>query len=273
MKPAEQPGQPLRALIVDDEPLARRGLQIRLKEIEGVEVIGECKNGREAIAAATSEQPDLIFLDIQMPGLDGFDVIRELQSDDMPLVVFVTAFDHYAVNAFETHAVDYLLKPVEPARLQAAVYAARERFDQARASNSKERLLNFIVNLTGKSEQAIEELVRSDTSMLPTRLTIKDGNETIIVPVETIDWVDAAGDYMCVHAEGATHVMRITMKQLESLLDPSLFQRVHRSTIVNVKCIKKLISHINGEYFLSLENGTRLKMSRTYKDKVQLLIS
>ena len=263
---------PLRAIIVDDEGLARRGLKIRLDQIGGVDVVSECKNGREAIASISMEQPDVVFLDIQMPGMDGFDVVRELQADNMPMIVFVTAFDHYAVHAFDAHAVDYVLKPVEEDRLREAVDKAREQLDQQRASERKQQLLELIMSMTGKSELGIDALVEAGGKPFPDKLTIKDGDQITLVPAADIDWVDAAGDYMCVHARGETYVMRITMKDLERQLDPSVFQRIHRSTLINLNRIVKLISHINGEFFVTLESGARLKMSRSYKDKVRHLI-
>jgi len=264
---------PLRAIVVDDEGLARRGLKIRLDKIGGIDVIAECKNGREAITSISAEQPDVVFLDIQMPGMDGFDVVRELQADNMPMIVFVTAFDHYAVHAFDVHAIDYILKPVEEDRLRAAVNKARDQLDQQRGSNRKQQLLELIMNMTGKSEMGIDALVEAGGQSFPEKLTIKDGDQITIVPVVEIDWVDAAGDYMCVHARGETYVMRITMTDLEKQLDPSVFQRIHRSTLININRIVKLISHINGEFFVTLESGARLKMSRTYKAKLQHLIA
>ena len=262
----------LTTIIVDDESLARRGLKLRLAELKGVEVLAECKNGREAISAIRELEPDLVFLDIQMPGLDGFDVVRELQSDDMPLIVFVTAFDQYAINAFDVHAVDYVLKPVDESRLEEAVERARTRLIDSTTDNQKQRLLEVIVDLTGKSESAIQEMLQTDEAVFPDKLTIKDGAEVTLVATHDIDWVDAAGDYMCVHAQGVTHVMRSTMKDLEAQLDPATFLRIHRSTLVNVARVVKLSSHINGEFFLTLDCGARLKMSRTYKDKVAHLL-
>jgi two-component system LytT family response regulator len=263
----------LKAIVVDDEALARRGLKIRLDQIGGVDVVAECKNGREAVQSIAAHQPDVVFLDIQMPGMDGFDVVRELQSDSMPLIVFVTAFDQYAVNAFDVHAVDYVLKPVEDSRLRAAVDQVRQQLERRRAGDRKQQLLELIMNMTGKSEHGIEALVEAGGHSFPEKITIKDGDQLTILPVANIDWVDAAGDYMCVHAGGETHVMRITMKELEHQLNPAEFQRIHRSTLINVNRIVKLISHINGEFFVTLESGARLKMSRTYKDKVRQFIA
>ena len=262
----------LTTIVVDDESLARRGLKLRLAELEGVEVLAECRNGREAIEAIRTLEPDLVFLDIQMPGLDGFDVVRELQSDHMPLIVFVTAFDQYAIRAFDVHAVDYVLKPVDEARLEEAVARARNRLAGRVRDDQKQRLLEVIVELTGKSESAIEEMLSADGPAYPDKLTIKDGAEVVLVPTQDIEWVDAAGDYMCIHAKGETHVMRSTMKDLEAQLDPATFRRIHRSTLVNLDRVVKLSSHINGEYFLTLDCGASLKMSRTYRDSVAHLL-
>lgn len=259
---------PMRALIVDDEALARRGLRLRLDNIAGIDIIGECNNGREALASIARDTPDLVFLDIQMPGLSGFDVVRELQSDSMPLIVFVTAFDQYAVNAFEVHAVDYLLKPVEQPRLEDAVSRARSMAEALRAADQKGRLMNLIVSMTGHTESTIESLAEQRKDIYPQRLTIRDGDDTTLVPVGDIEWIDAAGDYMCIHVKNKTHVMRVTMKQLEALLDPALFLRVHRSTLINAQRVASLTAHDNGEFFITLSQGARLKVSRGYRDKV-----
>jgi len=260
---------PLSALIVDDEAPARRGLRLRLANIDGVSIAAECNNGREALAAIATHSPDLVFLDIQMPGLDGFDVVRELQADTMPLIIFVTAFDQYAVNAFEVHAVDYLLKPVEQPRLEAAVRRAREMRDAARAIDQKSRLMHLIVALTGHSQPAIDNLASArGNARFCERLTIRDGAHIVLVAVRDIEWIDAAGDYMCIHVKGKTHVMRVTMKELEALLDPALFLRIHRSTLINAAHVAQMTAHDNGEFFVTLGHGTRLKVSRGYRDRV-----
>jgi two-component system, LytTR family, response regulator len=262
---------PFRIIIVDDESLARRGLQLRLKEIEGVEVIAECANGREALAAIAEHAPDLVLLDIQMPGMSGFDVVANLQQDNMPLVIFVTAFDEYAVEAFNVHAVDYLLKPIESDRLESAISRAVGRATQKDAVSDKQRLLDLVISITGKSETSVAQLMKdqSGSRAYPDRIAIKDGSETSLVNTEDIDWVDAAGDYMCIHANEQTHIMRVTMKELEAQLEPSKFQRVHRSTIVNLDRVRKVCSHMNGEFHLILSNGATIKMSRSYKEKVK----
>ncbi len=262
---------PFRIIMVDDESLARRGLKLRLKDIEGIEVIAECSNGREALAAIAEHTPDLVLLDIQMPGMSGFEVIANLQQDNMPLVIFVTAFDEYAVEAFNVHAVDYLLKPIEVDRLEDAIRRAQGRATQKLVVTDKQRLLDLVISITGKSETSVAQLMKGQKGErgFPHRIAIKDGGETSLVDVKDIDWVDAAGDYMCIHANGTTHIMRVTMKELEGQLDPSTFQRVHRSTIVNLDRVTKVCTHMNGEYHLILSNGTSVKMSRSYKEKVK----
>lgn len=270
MKP-DNPSQNIRAIVVDDETLARKGLMLRLHELGHVDVVRECVNGKEALAAIAELEPDLVFLDIQMPGINGFEVVQSLQQDNMPLVIFVTAYDAYAVNAFEVHAVDYLLKPIEIDRLAVALEKARSRLAGERTEDEKKRLLDIVIGLTGKTEQAVFELLKSgrNPAKYGEKLAIKDGASTTFVPVRDIDWIDAAGDYMCVHVKGETLIMRTTMKELEEQLDPAVFQRVHRSTIVNLDRVEKVSSHINGEFHLALTCGTSLKMSRSYKDKVK----
>ncbi|MBI1732147.1 MAG: response regulator transcription factor [Gammaproteobacteria bacterium] len=266
---------PLRTLIVDDEALARRGLRMRLERHKDVEILGECRNGREALASIPELEPNLVFLDIQMPGFDGFDVVRSLQGDDMPMVIFATAFDQYAIRAFEVHAVDYILKPVDEDHLARALERARDRLTGKQAVSEKEHLLDVIGEITGRAPAEVEQWIGDGTTparRYPEKIAIRDGGSTALVPARDIDWVDAAGDYMCVHAKGLIHVMRITMKQLEEQLDPALFLRVHRSTIVNIDRVQKISAHMNGEYHLILSDNTRLKMSRGYKDRVQLLL-
>jgi len=261
----------LQAIVVDDESLARKGLNLRLEDISGVEVIAECSNGREAVNAVAELRPDLVFLDIQMPGMSGFDVVAKLQQDDMPLIIFTTAYDQYAIEAFDVHAVDYLLKPIEPERLQEAVNRAHSHREMDGAVTDKQRLLELIISITGKSENSIAQLLKDHTGVksYPDKIAIKDGGETTLVETSDIDWVDAAGDYMCIHANDETHVMRITMKELEAQLDPANFQRVYRSTIVNLDRVTKVCSHMNGEFHLILNNGASIKMSRSYKEKVK----
>jgi len=265
----------IKTIIVDDESLARRGLTIRLEKYNDVELIAQCKNGREALASIEELSPDLVFLDIQMPGIDGFEVVRKIQADSMPLIVFVTAFDQYAVDAFEVHAVDYVLKPIDEERLNTAIERVRLQLKQSDEQNQKQRLMDLITNITGESAAKIDEMLAKGNDIgenYPEKIAIKDGGETTLVLSKDIAWVDAAGDYMCVHANDQVHVLRSTMKSLEAKLNPNNFQRVHRSTIVNLEMIEKVCSHINGEYFLVLKGGSRLKMSRSYRDKIKHII-
>jgi two-component system LytT family response regulator len=267
---------PLSAIIVDDEQLARRGLSVRLRQLPSVNVVAECCNGSEALAAVAQHSPDLLFLDIQMPGMDGFEVVEKLQGDDMPMVVFVTAYNEYAVDAFKVHAIDYVLKPIEDERLEEAVQRAVQHREQEASSAGKEKLVRLIMSMTGESAAGIEALAEGngDSPRWPEKITVKDGSDIQFIRVRDIQWVDAAGDYMCIHAAGKTHIMRITMKQLEGMLNPAVFLRVHRSTIVNTACITGAQTLDNGEFLLNLEGGTQLKVSRSYRDRIrEFLIS
>jgi len=269
-------GSPIRAIIVDDEPLARRGLELRLAAFRDVEVVAQCANGREAVEAVARHGPDLMFLDIEMPGIDGFEVLRRIPQTSMPMVVFVTAFDRYAIEAFDAHALDYLLKPLVDERLEKAMAHVREQFTQRRSVRHREQLVALLARVTGAGQLDAEEWLARAPDRLPRRwpevLPIRLGRETLRLAVGSIDWIDAAGDYMCVHAEGRTHVVRATMKQFEEQLNPSSFQRVHRSTIVNLRRIRRLKPHTNGEYFLTLEGGHELKLSRSYRDRLERIL-
>ena len=261
----------IRTVIVDDEPLALRGLRARLKAFDDIEIVAEAQNGREAIKQIRQHRPDLVFLDIQMPGLGGFEVIRALVGDLMPLIVFVTAYDRYALDAFEAHALDYLLKPVEEDRLKDAVHRVREVTVQRTAVEQNARLVQLIEGMDDPPAQALtailDNAVHSD-DRYETQLHIKDRGVITCVRVADIDYIDAAGDYMCIHVGSETHILRETMKSMEARLDPGVFQRVHRSTIVNLDQVKAVHPHANGECFLTLHSGRELKVSRSYKGVV-----
>jgi len=243
--------------------------------MDGIAVIGEAKNGREAVKKIRELRPDVVFLDIQMPGMDGFDVIMELKDEPMPAILFVTAFDEFAIKAFEVSAIDYLLKPIEDERLAEALGKVRQLHNRRRANTQKNMLLKLVSEITGESVKSISELKKKGLHAMKRKeakkLAIRDGGRTTWVKQEDIEWIDAAGDYMCVHALGETHIMRKTMKELESELDSDFLQRIHRSTIVNINHIKEMQSHINGEYFLTLNGGHTVKLSRTYKNKLKNL--
>ena len=264
----------LKAVIVDDEELARRGLALRLQQYPDVEIIAQCAGGREALDVVNQQSPDLVFLDVQMPGMDGFDFVRRIQPDAMPLIIFVTAYDQYAIDAFRVHAVDYILKPPEEKSLTGALENARRQLVQKHAVSDKGRLLSVISDITGKGTAEMEDWLARGGELkqsFPDRITIRDNGRVTFVEIDEIDWIDAAGDYMCLHTNGQVHVMRSTMKQLECQLDPDRFQRIHRSTIINLSRVREISPHNNGEYYLVLEGGARLKMSRNYRDKVDLI--
>lgn len=266
--------RPLRVLIVDDEPLARRGLELRLRQVDDVEIVGQCGDGASAMRAVSELGPDLMLLDVQMPGLDGFATLRAIPATQMPIVVFVTAFDHHAITAFEANAVDYLLKPVDESRLHQALFRVREELARRESSRHCAQLLKLLGDLSGRPELTLEEaldaggprrLGRGD------RLSIRDGQRTVRVDLATLRWVDAAGDYMCIHTDAGTLVLRATMRELEERLDPRQFPRVHRSTLVNAARVVALRPHTNGEQFLALDCGHELKLSRSYRDRLGIL--
>jgi two-component system LytT family response regulator len=265
-------GDKIRVVIVDDEPLALRGLKLRLDEFPEIDIVAEAANGREAVKLIKQLSPDVVFLDIQMPGLDGFGVVRALIGAPAPLFVFVTAYDKYAIDAFEANALDYLVKPVEDERLKDAIHRAREALKTRAAASRESRLVELLASLSSDERDRIKELINDPAwtakERYPERLSFKDGSKVVVLNADEVDWIDAAGDYMCIHAGGKTHIIRETMKTLEARLDPARFQRVHRSAIVNVNKVKELHPHSNGEYFLILENGVELKLSRSYKDVV-----
>ncbi|MGJ8682643.1 LytR/AlgR family response regulator transcription factor [Paraglaciecola sp.] len=265
-------------VIVDDEPLARKGLSLRLAEFESIELVGECKNGLEAVSLIPQIRPDLVFLDIQMPGLNGFQVLSKLRElkQPIPMVVFVTAFDSYAIKAFEVHALDYILKPVDEVRLKEAIDKVLANLAIKQQDGTNEKLAKLVADFTGDDcEDILRKLANGEvltSSSFPDVLAIKDGSEVTRVPVAEVQWIDAAGDYMCVHTADKTHIMRRTMKELENDLDPKRFVRVHRSAIVNIQYVQKLVSHISGEYHLILSNGEELKVSRSHRDRVKQMI-
>jgi len=268
----------LRAIVVDDESLARQLILSCLKDFPEIEVLAECANGREAVVAVLELEPDLMFLDISMPGLNGFGVIKKIQPELLPMVIFCTAFERYALDAFDVHAVDYIVKPLDEQRLHLAVRRAQVRYqEELHLGENKASLLGAIDAITANAEkrQPGREMARSNSSQLETvrKITIKDRDSIKLIKLDDIAWVDAAGDYMCVHAGGETHIMRCTMKHLLEELDDAAFKRVHRSTIVNLNCIEQVIPHTKGEYFLQMDNGERIKVSRNYRGAIRSFLS
>ena len=271
----------LTAILVDDEPLALKLLGSMLAQYNGIEVVAECRSSKDAVKQIQLLQPDLVFLDIHMPVLSGFDVVKKLQADVLPMVVFVTAFDQYALRAFDMHAVDYILKPIDPSRLGLAINRAMERYQLKDVGVDKSTVLSALDTIldtnsdtnrdrnrdtnSDSAEKKSYEVELDGTSGQPDRLAIRDGVHTVLVRFEDIDWIDAAGDYMCVHVGAVTHVMRSTMKDLVGKLPPSMFARIHRSTMVNVKKVIGLESLPRGESLLLLSNDVTLKVSRNFR--------
>ena len=271
----------LTTILADDEPLALRFLQSTLDDFDSIEIVASCKSGREALTAVNSLTPDLLFLDIQMPGMNGFELVKNIQADIMPMIIFVTAYDQFALAAFDLHAVDYLLKPLDSERVGVAIDRALERANnpsrRSMTEESKGGLISAIANMSDKVE-ALSQGDKSSSSSsgnpenTTRKLSIKDGDTITVIDETSIDWIDAAGDYMCIHVNGETHIMRSTLNDLLSRLDQQIFKRIHRSTVVNVNRIRKVQRHTKGEFFLHLDCDHSLKASRHYKDVIKNLL-
>lgn len=244
----------IRALVVDDEPLSRERIRMLLATHPEIDVIGECSDGRAAVAAIGAQAPDLVFLDIQMPELDGFEVLQALGATRVPAVIFVTAYDAYAIRAFEVNAVDYLLKPVDPARFAAAL----DRVLRARPDEVVERVLSVVESIKRPRYR--------------TRFVVRDARGAFFLPVEAITWLEAADNYVRLHADDASYLLRDTLKNIEASLDPERFVRVHRSAMVNLEKIARVEPWTRGEYAIVLRNGTRLTSSRAYGGAFRALL-
>ncbi|GGB67176.1 LytR/AlgR family response regulator transcription factor [Blastomonas aquatica] len=261
----------IRTILIDDEKLAIQGMQLRLEKFDDIEIIDTCLNGREAIRKIKTLKPDLVFLDIQMPGFDGFSVVKGIMDIEPPLVVFCTAYSEHAVKAFEAQAVDYLLKPVDDVRLADAIDRIRERIRDKKGREEADKLMNVLNEVAPDAMEALD-LGEDDDASASNRyeklINIKDRGQIFRVDVDTIERIDAAGDYMCIYTGDNSLILRETMKDLEKRLDPRNFQRVHRSTIVNLGLVRQVKPHTNGECFLVLESGAQVKVSRSYRDVV-----
>jgi len=257
----------IRTLLVDDEKLAIQGLQLRLEPYADVEIIGTCVNGREAIRAIKTEKPDLVFLDIQMPGFDGFSVVKGVMEIEPPLFVFVTAYEEHAIRAFEANAVNYLMKPVDEDKLADTLDRVRTRLTEKRSAEEAKKLQDVLAEI---APDAIENMPAEDENAgrYERMINIKDRGQIFRVDVDTIEHIEAAGDYMCIYTGDNSLILRETMKDLERRLDPRVFQRVHRSTIVNLDQVRQVKPHTNGECFLVLDSGAEVKVSRSYRDVV-----
>ncbi len=246
----------IRTLVVDDEPLARERIRALLTEQPDIDVIGEARDGEEAVQAILAQEPDLVFLDIQMPKMDGFEVIRTVGPENMPLVVFVTAYDQHALKAFDVRALDYLLKPFDRERFAESIGRVRQAIERSGTDEIGRRLLELVRELKPGGG-------RSD------RLVIKSAGRLFFLRIDEIDWVEAAGNYVKLHVGTEEHLLRETMNGIEVKLDPDKFFRIHRSRIVNMERIKELQPWFNGEYVVILRNGTKLTLSRGYREKLQ----
>ena len=257
----------IRAIVVDDEKLAIQGLQLRLEPHEDIEVIETCANGREAIRAIKTLKPDLVFLDIQMPGFDGFSVVKGVMEIDPPLFVFVTAYQEHAIRAFEANAVNYLMKPVDEDKLADTIERVRQRLAEKRSTEEAEKLKDVLAEV---SPESLEDMggEEESASRYEKMINVKDRGQIFRVDVDTIEHIEAAGDYMCIYTGDNSLILRETMKDLERRLDPKNFQRVHRSTIVNLDQVRQVKPHTNGECFLVLDSGAEVKVSRSYRDVV-----
>lgn len=249
----------IRAAIVDDEPLARRRIRNLLAEAADVSIIAECANGKDAIESLEETPPDLLFLDIQMPEIDGFDVLQAIGVDRVPAVIFVTAYDQFALRAFEAHALDYLLKPFDDERFTVTLQRARERIRQHQGGDLDRRL------------QALLENVRGDRGYLR-RLVVPSGHRNIFIRTEQIDWIEADRNYVRLHIGGKAHLLRENLTHIASTLDPAMFCRIHRSTIVNIDRIQSVEALFHGEYQVVLHDGTKLTSGRSYRRGLHALM-
>jgi two-component system LytT family response regulator len=251
----------IRAIIADDEKPARRRLRELLEKQPDIAVVAECSNGAEAALQIRALQPDLLLLDVQMPGLDGFGVIGEVGAAHMPATIFVTAYDQYALKAFEVSALDYLLKPFSDERFERSLERVLSFVRTRRGDELSHRIISLLDQIQPKQLQ--------NTAPPLDRLMIKDGGRVLFLRVEEIDWIEAAGVYVQVHTAGKTWLHRISLSELEAKLDARQFIRIHRSTIVNLQKVKELRPHSHGDFLLALRDGTELKLSRSYRQKVE----
>jgi len=246
----------IKVLVADDEPLARERLSGLLSQEPDIEVVGQARDGEEAVTAIHDDSPDLVFLDVQMPQMSGFDVIEAVGSDKMPLVIFVTTYDQHALKAFQVRALDYLLKPFDRERFKDALSRARKQLERDENGDLGRRLLALVKDLR-------RDQPKSD------RLVVKSGGRLFFLRTDEIDWVEAAGNYVRLHVGPGSHLLRETMNAIEGRLDPEKFFRIHRSRIVNMERIQELQPWLNGEYAVLLRTGTRLTLSRGYREKLQ----
>jgi len=258
-------GNKIKALIVDDEPIARRNLRALLRGYPEVELIGECGSGAEAVRLIRAGPPDLLFLDVQMPEMNGFDVLKQIDLGIIPAVIFVTAYDQYALKAFDVQALDYLLKPFDDERFAQAIGRARTQLEQRATAGLKERLLALL--------EAEEKPSSVQPPAYEEKFLIKSASRVFFLRAEEIDWIEAADYYVCLHTGGQSHVLRRTMADLEARLDPDRFCRIHRSTIVNIGRVREVQARQGGDYIVLLVDETELRLSRSRKEQIERILS
>ena len=260
--------QRIRTLIVDDESAARRGLRLLLKNDEDIDIVAECRNGPEAVAAIKKEIPDLLFLDVQMPGMDGFEVLSKVDAKCLPGVVFVTAYNSYAVRAFEAHALDYLLKPFTNDRFRATLERVKGHMKRCEMAALADRLAGFL---------AERDAADNNSAALPDheymeRVPVRSGERVLLLDVAAIDWIEANDDYVVLHAGHENHQVSMRMKDIEEKLNPRMFARIHRSAIVNVACVRELQPYFHGDFVVVMRDGTKLRLSRRRRHQFEQLL-
>jgi two-component system, LytTR family, response regulator len=254
--------QEIKTLLVDDEPFARESLKIFLGGHEAFRVIGECSDGLQAIQAINQHKPDLVFLDVQMPEVNGFEVLNEIETDNPPVVIFATAYEKYALQAFEANAIDYLLKP----------------FDKSRFTEAVQKAMRYINGNSGEGMGQIKELLKMYNQLkraegqFKQRVLVKEKKKYFLVDLDDIYFFQASGDYVAIHKQKGTHLLNESMHNLECKLDPAQFVRIHRSTIINLRYVDNLQPYFNGEFYITMKNGEKLKLSRNYKDKIKTIL-
>jgi two-component system LytT family response regulator len=248
----------IRVLIVDDEPLAREGVRLRLEKEQDIVIEAECSNGTEAIRLIKSCKPDLVFLDIQMPGMSGFEMLQHLKCTEYPLIIFITAYDAYAMEAFRAHALDYLLKPIDDDHFRYAVEHARIMIKQS-----------YFSRFASQVQEMLSHFSTSDSLQSVSRIAVKEKGKVIFIETGEIDWIEAAGDYVYLHVKNKKHLIRTTVSDFSNKLNPREFQRIHRSVIINLNRISEMQGSDHGEFRVILKDGRQLKMSRTYRESLE----
>jgi two-component system, LytTR family, response regulator len=263
----------IRALIVDDESRARKGLRARLQDYPSIQIIGECSSGREAVESINKQIPDLVFLDIQMPEMNGFEVLKHIKPKNLPIIIFITAYDEYAVKAFEYHAFDYILKPIDDDRLRQTIQQVPGKVQRRNIHLYTEKLkaaMNDYEKMFDRMEEPIS--YKQPLKKYLSRFMIKSTNQITIVAADEIYWIESAGDLVCIHTNEKKHIFRKTLIALEAELDPRKFVRIHRSAIVNIEKVKHLHPVSHGDFDVYLENDIKLRLSRTYQTLFQRVL-